>query len=942
MRFFISVVFAACFLFGDILPVFAADTGKVTDINIKIHCPSEKQEQWQSVAANLIPLKIGDDYAIQAIDSAVKALTESQLFESIHVPDPEKTEQGVVLFFELTPFCRIKNIRIKNAFPIFEHEVLNVMTIKVGSTYQEKKIAGQAQRVENLFSRQGFFKPKVHLSSEKQGNYYVIDVNIDKGPFHNIRKVKFEGNDNTSSARLKLAASTWRTSLLKWHGNRFTDKEMKDDIKKVTKLYRKKGYADVQVTAETFPVEGSDAVDVVFTIDEGPLYEIDFQGNDEFFKWTLKKDLLLKEEGNKNNFALKKSLRNIRERYEAEGFPDVKVKDEKPNENADPKTDKTDNEKDNEKDLQDGTPSSGVRQINIVIDEGLKYKVSELEISGAQTLTLKELEKSILTRKNGAFSQTELDDDLKAVTALYFSKGFTKTKVTKSVKVSEAPDKKEKQVAVKIIIKEGPRTKVDQVNIQGLSAVSLDDAFHVMAMKKGDWYDSNLVEDDTQALKQLLSEKGYPYVQVNADSKLSKDRTRIGITYQVNQGPKVVVGKIFYAGNLRLKQIELEEEMEISPGDPFSMLKIVASRRNIQDLNAVDTVRIRTVGLKSKHDAVDLIVEISEKKPYYVELAGGYDTSRHLYLETGVGDKNFLGHNLNAEAGLELSQVGYGMDVSLTEPRFVSSRFISTTKAYTEKSEEFNKDYGINTYGLSQTFLHNFCNKKISLSLGGGYEYRDQYLKVDRTLEDDEKDDYGVRNIGQINTGLIWRTTDSLVHPRKGVFTSTTFDVFKGIDSNLDDFYKCGLELRYYLPVIKDLVLAMRGRYGYMKPYGGNSHISDDQLYFLGGASTVRGFDENMLQYDEDNKAVGGRSMMLGSVEARYDLGANYEFDLFFDTGALTDTGEPVSESFRSSVGIGLRRQTPVGPISFLYGWKLDPRKDESKGCFHFSLGYTF
>jgi outer membrane protein insertion porin family len=41
-------------------------------------------------------------------------------------------------------------------------------------------------------------------------------------------------------------------------------------------------------------------------------------------------------------------------------------------------------------------------------------------------------------------------------------------------------------------------------------------------------------------------------------------------------------------------------------------------------------------------------------------------------------------------------------------------------------------------------------------------------------------------------------------------------------------------------------------------------------------------------------------------------------------------------------VGIGLRRQTPVGPISLLYGWKLDPRDGESKGCFYFSMGYTF
>ncbi|WP_020588843.1 POTRA domain-containing protein [Desulfobacter curvatus] len=920
MRFFVFWVFAVCVHLGVAVPVFAADAGKVADIKIIVHCPSEKQARWQSVASSFIPVNVGDDYSVEAMNTAIKALTEAQLFEFIHVPDPERTEQGMILVFELTPFPRIRDIHIKNAFPLFEQEVLNEMTIKAGGVYQAKEMADQALRVETLFKRQGFYAPKVDVSAVEHGYRYVVSVDIDKGPFYKIRRVEFKGNENIGQARLKFITGTWRASLLPWHGNRFTEKKMKDDIKKVMQFYRQKGYADVQVTAETLPVKGRDAVDVIFSIDEGPLYEIDIQGNEAFYKWSLKKELSLKENGNKNDFALKKSLRNIRERYEAKGFRDAKVKDEE----------------------KDDSQLPGVRQVNIVIDEGLKYRVSELKISGADTLPLKELKKNILTRKGGAFSQKELKDDLKAVKALYFTKGFTKARVNKKIKISDAPDKKEKQVAVEIVIKEGPRTKVEQIDIQGLSVISLNEARDVMTMNEGLWYDSALLDDDISALQQAVSEKGYPHVQVKPDSKFSKDRTRIRITYHVDQGPKVVVGRIFYAGVLRMKPEELEDEMEIAPGEPFSMLKIVESRRNIQDLNAVDTVRIRVAGLKKRQPETDLIVEISEKKPYYVEFAGGYDTSRHVYVETGIGDNDFLGHNLNAQAGIEWSQVGYGMDLSLTEPRFLSTRVISTSKAYTKEIEAFNKDYGIRSHGLSQTFLRTFHNEKISLSLGGGYEYRDQYLRVDRELSESERDDYGVRHIGQANTGITWRTTDSLVHPRNGLFASTTFDVLKGVSSSQDDFYKYGLELRYYWPVTDDLVIATRGRYGYMGTYGSNSHISNDQLYFLGGASTVRGFDENMLKHDGDS-AVGGRSMILGSVEARYGLGENYEFALFFDTGTLTEIQEPdISESFRSSVGIGLRRQTPVGPISLLYGWKLDPQDNESKGCFYFSMGYTF
>ena len=292
IRRYIYIIFAVCVFFG--APVLAADAVKVADIDIKVYSPAEKQALWKSVASSFIPIKVGDDYTLGAMDTAIKALTDSQLFEFIHVPDPEKTQQGMRVVFQLTPFARIRDIHINHAFPLFEQEVLNAMTIKVGGVYQAQKMEDQAQRVEKLFISQGFYRPKVDISAVEEGEGYVIDVDIEKGPFHQIRKIVFKGNDHVGPARLKLVTGIWRTSLLPWMGNRFTEKKMKEDIKKVMQFYRKKGYADVQVTAQPVLIEGLDSLDVVFSIDEGPLYRIDIQGNDSMFTWTLKKNFCSK------------------------------------------------------------------------------------------------------------------------------------------------------------------------------------------------------------------------------------------------------------------------------------------------------------------------------------------------------------------------------------------------------------------------------------------------------------------------------------------------------------------------------------------------------------------------------------------------------------------------------------------------------------------------
>ena len=53
---------------------------------------------------------------------------------------------------------------------------------------------------------------------------------------------------------------------------------------------------------------------------------------------------------------------------------------------------------------------------------------------------------------------------------------------------------------------------------------------------------------------------------------------------------------------------------------------------------------------------------------------------------------------------------------------------------------------------------------------------------------------------------------------------------------------------------------------------------------------------------------------------------------VFIDQVNLTDR-------YRDSAGIGLRYNTPVGPINLEYARKLDKKSYESEGAFHLSVG---
>jgi outer membrane protein insertion porin family len=258
--------------------------------------------------------------------------------------------------------------------------------------------------------------------------------------------------------------------------------------------------------------------------------------------------------------------------------------------------------------------------------------------------------------------------------------------------------------------------------------------------------------------------------------------------------------------------------------------------------------------------------------------------------------------------------------------------------------EEFNQDFGTKSYGASLGFARQW-SRHINTSLSFRFEQREQFLRESdsSTAPAADSEEFDSRSILVATPFISYTTRDSFIRPTKGIFTSFSFDVSKGMRNSLDDFIKYRYDLRYYTTPLKRITFAFLGRAGYISSYGSGGQIPQDQLFFLGGTSTVRGYDENLLRYDADGTPVGGLSALLGSIEARIDLGYNFELTTFYDTGSVADAPDDTgSSTFRSSTGLGLRYITPIGPIGILYGHKLDRREGESAGRFHFSIGYTF
>ncbi len=926
------LIFCFCMVF--IFPVkgFSGygnhDEQIICSVEIKIKGGGGNEIDWAGIAQTMIFIRQGEPFSDKSLYESVAALKKSHFFEKIKITGPLFKDHKGSISFHLTPFPLIKNIKIVGGFPLLKREIMAVMKLFAGGGFSKKQAVADENFIAELFREQGYISPKVNISAAKDSicGWVNMVVNIDKGSFYRIRSLRISGNRVFSDQRLKVGSSAWRSSLLFGEIKRFREKKFKKDLDKLLMLYRHKGYFEVRVDSKVEKNSKTGHVYLFIIIDEGPKYQILFKGNREFMDFTLKKEVVLFKEGNPGGLGLRKSIRKIKQRYLKKGFLDIRVASKVV--------------------IKEGA-GKNLRQIRFTIDEGAEYILDSITIMGNHRVEAEEIKEQMLTKMPGFFSKGLLDneileEDLGAITSLYLKKGYTSARVAHHLTWREDAKNRKRFVNVALNIKEEGKVVVSSVRIKCSTCRVEEEGLSAVALKKNDPFRRYMMLSDENLISVLLSEKGYPHAKVKGRVTMDKTGALADVIYEITQGPFVSMGEVFCKGNLLTKERVIKYGVELNPGEAFSLSKILASQQNIRNINTFDSVRFKLPGLAEKKENVNMLVEVEEKKPYYIRVKGGYDTKRLSYGHTRLGCRNLFGLNKEVWTSFELSEIGYRSDVAIREPRLFLFPVSSTLKISFEEQEELNKDFGTRTFAGSLGFSHSFF-KNYRAKLALNYERQKQFQRTGILLSSEEKREFKPRSILVTRSLLTYNSTDSFFRPKKGIYSSLSLDISRGIDNSLDNFFKYRFEVRKFYTLFSNLTFGLRGRAGFVDSFGKVDVVPDGQLFFLGGASDVRGFDENMLVFDSAGNAVGGRTELLGSIEARIYLGLNFEITMFYDTGSLQNTHDySGSHRFRSSTGLGMHYITPAGSLGVIYGYKLDRKDYEDRGRFHFVLGYTF
>jgi len=847
--------------------------------------------------------------------------------------------------------------------------LFNIFSVMPCNAQQTDKMAAWQTEVDNPPQDSELNDPQ----KEEQQNGRSKKAQPLKEHCINIKALVIKGNSNFSNMRLKMRMKTWHSSILPGNLNCYNETWLKKDILTLIQFYRKKGFPDVEIHSILKETTSRDLI-IEVAIREGFKYEFYFKGSHFFSDRELKKKIDLVKKGNPNEAALRRAKVDIKNIYIEAGFQDIIVDFHKEKKTED----HTKRDGDNRSEQSSGraTESSpGIWKVEFRINEGSRTVVNTLKILGNKKLSKDEIINAMLTRQKstlekGGYSSRVLDKDINSLELIYLSKGFLNAAISKKITEHDTPTenlpsaikgsdqnifqvKPDKLLDIEVNICEGSQTLVQSAQIRGLEEkrdsegptkafaepISQSKALGIISLRPGEPFREYMVKSDENALSMMVSELGYPHVKVKSSVTFNSDKSKADIVWSVEKGQFTRFGNIHYSGNRRLKKEVIEKRLEIAHGTPFSLKKIFTTEKSIRESSAVKYVQIKSPGLAKMEASPDIEINIEENKPYFAEVAAGYDTEKNFFMDTKIGDNNFIGREIDGWVAASISGIGYRGESGLKKPFFLGTEVDASADIYLEDKEELNKNFGTRSWGYSSGFSRDLFIRYLIAGLNLTYENRTTYGDI----EDIDIEEQEPRNILITSFALVYDSRDSSARPSRGMLSSGSVDVYTGFDNDLDRFLKYQIDLRKYTSPFNKVTFALRTRMGYIEPFRSEDTVAQDQLFFLGGTPNVRGFKENMLEYDESGDPVGGHTSVNSTIEARIDLPADFELNCFVDTGRVDNLANQIeSRGFRSSVGAGLRYITPIGPVGLLYGHKLDTEDGESPGRVHFSVGYTF
>jgi len=569
----------------------------------------------------------------------------------------------------------------------------------------------------------------------------------------------------------------------------------------------------------------------------------------------------------------------------------------------------------------------------------------------------------------------EADRDL--LRRFYLKHGYADVRIISAV---GEYDPAKKGFIVTFTIDEGSQYRVGTVDVVS-NVRAIDPAIlrNQVKLSPGNVYNADLVEKSVETMTIQAARQGYAFANVRPRGDRNFETKTINLVFVVEEGARAYIERINIRGNTRTRDYVIRREFDLGEGDAYNRALIDRAERRLKNLNYFKSVKI-TNEPGSAPDRVVVNVNVEEQATGEFSISGGYSTADGLIGEISVADRNLMGRGQYAKAAFTYGERVRGFDLSFVEPFLFGYRMAGGIDVFARQNLASNYiSYDSQTIGTNLRLgfalteevafqpRYTFYQQKITLPyqynncqfsslapvpgvnpiaegsgldtsvaangpFGGCYADGEASLAVRKELA------AGPVNVSLVGYTLSYNTLDNNKLPTSGVYAELRQD-FAGVGGDVN-FIRTQVEGRTYYEVINDVVGVFKLQAGNISSWGGKELRMLD--HFQMGPNLVRGFapaglGPRDLTNGTTNDPLGGSLYWGATVEAQTPLyflpkDIGIKVAVFADAGSLWDyqgptswnvTGETLQvglnspSMIRSSVGVGLLWDSPLGPLRF-------------------------
>ena len=363
-------------------------------------------------------------------------------------------------------------------------------------------------------------------------------------------------------------------------------------------------------------------------------------------------------------------------------------------------------------------------------------------------------------------------------------------------------------------------------------------------------------------------------------------------------GPRYRFGVIRVAPVPGFSTAFIEDMILLETGQPYSSAALLEQRTQLDETRYFRQITISPQLAQANNQSVPVLVELVPRLRHAWSTGLGFTTDTGPRVRAAYENRyiNTRGHRLDSDVALSgvRSQANLGYTIPLDDPLHTS---LNVSAGYiTEDTDTYRSD----RYKAETAYRR-------ESSSGWLETYSIDYQRDDYVIDLQED----TSTLAMLGYSLSKRLADDFINPSKG------WRLFGQVRGATDSIISDTTFVQLYTSA-KGIISVGQGRF-ITRLEAGTTWIDDagelpvSVRYFAGGDQSIRGYKYQSLGPTNDNdEVIGGKHLLVGSVEYDFPVRNNWRAALFYDGGNAFSSQE---FDWKQSVGIGVRWLSPIGPI---------------------------